>query len=357
MIEDPDLPFVLRSGRIGARWDGGYPRCDKRTSSENGIYVIYALRLRPFGREPVAAQDEPKDEPGRMLRLCRWLTSFLKNIGEIRDGFLVSAGAFYLFGYLVWSINAYRNKVGLLSALDFQYFIAGIIPVTLLAILLALIIGVLRLRSKVKKTLVSGVRGWKLLVRQGLLVLWGISLILVLLQTSNWFQNLFSRAGLNVVVTLVILTFSGTSLFMPPLGEPSPSGKQGFRDIFKSLFESTKGLMVVESFLGSLFAWLIIVAGPSLAFAFFLSSVYPKTPQEFGGTRPRCAYLDIARAQISNETLSNIVTADQIKSSDPVLRSAQVEILFSGSDVMVIRVAGKVYQISKGSIQVVTNCE
>ena len=44
----------------------------------------------------------------------------LKRAGELRDEFLVMGAIFYFFGYIVWAINAYRNDLGLLPALEFQ---------------------------------------------------------------------------------------------------------------------------------------------------------------------------------------------------------------------------------------------
>ncbi len=54
-----------------------------------------------------------------------WLT----RIGGLRDGFLVMASVIYGTGYLVWSLQAWRLGLGLLPALDAQYFAAGFIPV------------------------------------------------------------------------------------------------------------------------------------------------------------------------------------------------------------------------------------
>jgi hypothetical protein len=298
-----------------------------------------------------------KNEKSRMLRLRDWLESGLKRIGDIRDGFLISAGIFYLFGYLVWSINAYRIKLGLLSALDFQYFIAGIIPVLILVAFVTLALGFIRLRRKVRGTLTADAKGGRLILRRALLIFWGLSFALMMVQASNWFQALFSRTTLTVLATIVIITFSATSLFLPPLEISPRTSVGGVRDAFKSLLQSVKGLVLFESLLGAGFAWLLILAVPTLAFVFFLTRVYPRVPQEFGGTRPRCGYVDVTKAQISSEALKDIVPADGITSSEPVLRSSRVDILFSGSDALMIRAQGKIYQINKSAIQSVVNCD
>ena len=57
------------------------------------------------------------------------------------------AGIFDLFGYVVWAINANRNNLGLLPALEFQYFVAGVVPVAILLLIFLLVIGYKRLRA------------------------------------------------------------------------------------------------------------------------------------------------------------------------------------------------------------------
>lgn len=55
-------------------------------------------------------------------------SDLLKWFGERRDGLLVVAAAVYGLGYLVWSYNAWRNELGQLPALEFQYIISGVFP-------------------------------------------------------------------------------------------------------------------------------------------------------------------------------------------------------------------------------------
>ena len=54
------------------------------------------------------------------IAVWKSVDDLLKRAGEIRDGFLVMGAIFYFFGYIVWAINAYRNDLGLLPALEFQ---------------------------------------------------------------------------------------------------------------------------------------------------------------------------------------------------------------------------------------------
>ena len=59
VIQDPDLTADPRSGRIGARWEGVYPHCDKaqdprarRARTENWLYVIYGLMSKDLPENP-----------------------------------------------------------------------------------------------------------------------------------------------------------------------------------------------------------------------------------------------------------------------------------------------------------------
>jgi len=45
-----------------------------------------------------------------------------------KDTALASLSTMYLIGYIVWSINAYKNNLGILPAFESQYFISGLGP-------------------------------------------------------------------------------------------------------------------------------------------------------------------------------------------------------------------------------------
>jgi len=42
--------------------------------------------------------------------------------------------------------------------------------------------------------------------------------------------------------------------------------------------------------------------------------------------------------------------------NDAILRSTQVELLFSGSGVLVLRKNGRVYEVTRSAVQSITNC-
>src|SRR5690349_2113251 len=54
------------------------------------------------------------------------LEGSLIKLGSVRDGLLILLSLVYALGYSVWAINAYSRNLGLLPALQFEYFIAGV---------------------------------------------------------------------------------------------------------------------------------------------------------------------------------------------------------------------------------------
>jgi hypothetical protein len=97
-------------------------------------------------------------------------------IRKVRDNIVLISGTLYVLGYIVWSLNAAMNNMGLLPALDFQYFVAGIIP----ALLIYLTYHFIKLTLKT----IERLRNWlyseeqmskeKLLVRRGVISLFYI---------------------------------------------------------------------------------------------------------------------------------------------------------------------------------------
>lgn len=286
----------------------------------------------------------PKKQQGPTRRLFNWIGNSFRGVVDLRDWLLVVAGAFYFFGYIVWSINAKRNNLGLLSALDFQYFIAGIFPVITLVAIFFVTISVGALRRRIITSLSSEATGWRKLARNLVFGFLAISLLLIAVTPRSYSHSRY----------LVTYAFMICCLIAPEFSELPVGLSQKIKYFANNGFES---ILRLETFIGRQFARLLLIAFPVLGFFWFITSVYPKLPQEFGGMRPSCAYLDIEKARLSKETVSEIVSTDQSKTIDPILRSVQVEVLFSGSDVIVIRLEGKVYKVTKSAIQAVRTCK
>ena len=107
----------------------------------------------------------------------RRVGDWLKIAGELRDGFLVIAAICYFFGYIVWAITAYRNDLGLLPALDFQYFVAGVPPLLVLLGLYYIVVGGKWLQNMAQDWLVSPATRGKLFLSLAMVGLAAISFV------------------------------------------------------------------------------------------------------------------------------------------------------------------------------------
>lgn len=282
------------------------------------------------------------------------------DFGRVRDGFLVLAGVFYVFGYLVWAINAYKNHLGLVPALEFQYFVAGIVPVAIVSIVVLLVIGYLRVKSSIQSWLGPRVLGKRQFLRRIIVYLWLLSGVFLYVSFSDWFERVTSgflmRSGAGLVP---VLLFTILTLLLPPSDPRKSDGtsaKDGLRaealKVIRSLFDFARSGFDI---LGRIYAVLFVLTFPVFAFFFFVQSVYPKIPQEFGGALPRHACLDLVKTELSTTTLADLAQPGAA-ADDAILRSTQVELLFSGSGVLVLRKNGRVYEITRSAVQSITNC-
>ena len=61
------------------------------------------------------------------------VTQILKRLGDARDSILVATSCTYALGFLVWSLHAWRQGLGLLPISNIQYLVSGVaVLITLL---------------------------------------------------------------------------------------------------------------------------------------------------------------------------------------------------------------------------------
>jgi hypothetical protein len=304
------------------------------------------------------------DDKQERYTLRKRAGDWLKNAGSLRDGFLVTAAIFYFFGYIVWAINAYRNDLGLIPALEFQYFIAGVLPVLIILGLYSVVAAGRRLLKQVRDWIGPDPKGGKLYlcwVMFFLAIGAGASIMAI---PTDWFRatflNVSHRSWLTMISALIIVvSYPFASLLGNALQTDtttksiSVSKARELVNAFRSLFLFLLSLFL--RLLAPVYAVMFFIGFAALAFIYCVE-LYPKIPQEFGGARPQPACLDVIKAQISNETIEGILPIDANNSNEPVVRSLRVEVLFSGSDVVIVRSQGRVYKITKNAIQAIATC-
>lgn len=344
----------------------------------------------------------------------------LKQIGELRDGFLVGVVIVYILGYIVWAFNAWQNNLGLLPAIDFQYFIAGIVPTVLLLTLYIAIRGNILVHEKVPIWFGPSVTGWGRILRIIIFVVCGGSLLLWVLLDITTDRSESISLIFEPYVRPILYIWIVSLYFLPPVQKAQQSDetpkkfnstnnnqlkslldrctarlvsyKQDsklfrpfrfiLRIILRIIFAFLRFIIGLAVFLlaltngvrdpslnkvfrsiGSFYAFLFIIMLAVIGIAFFIEDVYPNIPQEFGGPQPRCAYLDVATAQLSNETRKAILPVNTISSDSRVVRSNKVDVFFLGSEFLMVKPSienlgneSEIYEIRRSDVEVVIWC-
>jgi|GEM_PF-5401341 len=338
-------------------------------------------------------------QPGK-----RGVLSFLTNIGELRDALLVGAGIVYILGYVTWSISAYSLGLGLLPALEAQYFMAGIAPAVILGIVLLLLFNItfidsfLRELFEPKKAILKST-----FFCIGLLCLAGIALggpifAIAPYLPYEWtqFLHLEWRQSddliLKVISSLVLVAASIPAYYTVPHVIKLLSEK-----VTKSIADSTpleienassssSFIRNVESYFVAFFdhypkAHVIYLSlSASLIGIGVYAAYFERLPQEFGGIGKRCAYFDIAYDQVSPTTLdalseespfveqsapkaSNFAELGQLvplranTEKPKVFRSRAVDVVFKASSVIVVDVEGQRFELPPSVLRAITWCD
>jgi heme/copper-type cytochrome/quinol oxidase subunit 2 len=290
------------------------------------------------------------------------LEDFIKRIGGLRDGVIAGAGIVYILGYIVWSYHAWRNNLGLLPTLQYQYFMAGL-PLVFVSLVCAIFIvcGVwielvgLKFRAVVDNT------GNKYLpkVKRLYLAFPFIVIILLCIISPIVLKNIFgfAKSLLLCVVLWCYIKFSA-GYHTDDAVDLAPLLK--FSDIRRVKGWDWLRELTMNSFISNSFIVLV--------FSTYVTVWYPKIPQEFGGTKPRIAYFDVKRSEISMQTRASLLPEkyrelpkELSKDSTPIVRTVMLQVYYSSNEYMLVRPYGAtietpVFQVKKETVQSVTWC-
>jgi hypothetical protein len=264
-----------------------------------------------------------------------WVTNF----GSYRDTILVNMGLLYFLGYVAWSVNAFINNLGLLTALDIQYFLAGVIPAFVLLVTYFAIHFVKYYRYKVKNLLnKEDIIVWKIRAKH---VYQFIGLTILFSFCVSVFQFINVPTPSNIIVVFVgigeflIFSISDVIIFEGVLS-PIFTGLENSSDndsLFSRFFIRPFNLFYRYA---SMYLIPISLVG-GISFLFFFIVLYPNIPQEFGGVKPRCAFIDIERDKLSLETLENISPPPLSKVNGQISRSIKLDIYYSNNSVLLVK--------------------
>jgi hypothetical protein len=254
------------------------------------------------------------------------LLAWVKELGPHRDAILVAGAVVYGVGYAVWSVAALRNDLGLLPALQFQYFVAGIVPV--LVVLIAI------LMAAALRRVFYGYRKWA--DQDTWVSVAGAGALLV--------------AGLGAVGAAVYLIdrsiYAGICAFLLAML------LFGFQPSGTATGDQPRWLRRADVVLA---VYLIPVVAGVAAISFYAAVLYPRIPQELGGVAPRCARLDVKTDSVSETTLTELGASTR---TVDVARSGAVSLHFhGGGSIIVKRAEGKTLEIDDEAIVAVVECE
>jgi hypothetical protein len=249
-----------------------------------------------------------------------WWEWLLSNASQLRDLALFTVAATYTLAFIIWSVHTLRNDLGLLPAIDLQYIIAGLGPLTLLGVVMALMYFVARTLSR--NTLVAG---W----------LRNFIYFCMLLFNAILFYALYNIFVLDVWPNLVPLVLAVLIISSSAL-------------TYMLTYTGNVGIITGTGYL-TFFTIILIIS-------YYTLEIYPIIPQAFGGAKPRCAQLDVDMSKISTDFRSALFSADVDTST--IRRSDAVDVYYVGDNWILVKRAPstETYEIDRDVITSITWC-
>jgi hypothetical protein len=295
-----------------------------------------------------------------------------KHLTDWKPLLLLAVGGIYAAGYFARAIIAWRLSLGILPALDFQYFVAGLfllVPLGAVGLLFIAARELLRWyanwerveadrRKRTDNWLPSLAMGSCVLflLLQGLGVQDAKILMPLVLGFFGfiylWLALLFVRVGKGHDAAarvagnyLASLTEGRPAQIMAfePEDDPIRSPRKNLRALLTALSASVREWLA--PFFRWLLGWTLLLYGALVALliagiTMFLGvTLLPHLPQELGGTEPRCLVFDVKTKLISPE-LVEFLFGDAALPMPPVRRTRKLEAYFSNSEFFIIRLPG-----------------
>lgn len=282
--------------------------------------------------------EEP--EAGKTAVLAR-ATEVAGRLASWRDPVLVLGAILYGLGYGTWSLMSWRRGLGVLPALQVQYLVAGFCTGLALVVLLTL----------------PAIMGW-LLTFKGLDVFakWGSRkqrLVVLALAVAPmgvlWLQSAgaVQRPWLRVSTWIAMWVATGLIGALAQVADRAVT-RPGDDPSVVFLRKPESPTLGRVSVFAALY-WAATLIFLSLGAPYL--DWYGALPQELGGGRPRCAFLDIATDSVSLETSTRLGLA-----WPPVAgtaRSKAQRLFFVGTDVILIEGAPPV-EMPRSSVRTIS---
>ena len=321
--------------------------------SENPV----RMRARQFPH-----RSTPAPPPGPVERWNTRLTDW-------KPLLLLAAGGIYGAGYAARAVHAWDSSLGILPALDFQYFVAGIfllVPLGALGLVFFGARGVLRRWVAAERLHKS----WRQRTDQVLVAMFigGIFLFGLAL----WLGRLgvhFERftAALPYVFIGGFLILLALNIVRGDDGKAMPVDADA---VWARLHPRDAGAWIIIIFgsLGLFSSWLAGIA-MLLGIALFVLVVplfgvllLPHWPQELGGAMPRCQVLDVEVKQLSPQLAEELFDGSAPPIASEVRRTRELAVHFSNSEFMMIRLPAspeirrRTLELKRAAVVATTSC-
>jgi hypothetical protein len=229
--------------------------------------------------------------------------------------FILSTGV-YCIGYVIWSIHAVINNLGLLPVLDTQYFVTGFWPSLILFIIYKVHNNSLSISRRLFLFFNRPNSSKK---RKFIIGFLKIAVLSFTFMGHNLIEIIFSETDIYWQIT-------NSYIFLMPLAiyvflHIIPENKDN-----SPKFGKGNSVLINITLITSLIWY---------PFWFF-----PYLPQNFGGLKPRCVYLDLNKQKLSIETLKILAPHDTSLTSSGTIRTKQLSVLYSNSHRFLINATG-----------------
>ncbi len=303
-------------------------------------------------------------------------------LADAKNLFVAGAGSAYALGYLARALHAWSEQLGVLPALDFQYFVAGTLLMLPLAALVSLVLLVHRwlrrlaeyeqlhppLAARIDRVLgVTVMGGAVLLGAVSTLARWtGLDLniaarlvgVVLLVGFIGWFWLAMVRDSLKSDTLVVAPGGLARATLLPE--SPAQAGGWLSRGMhaFSSAIAWLWGALVLSYI--ALVALLLVVTA-------LLSGLLllPWLPQELGGAKPVCVQLDIETKALSPQLAALLFEPLDAAAaqSAPTRRTRPLALHQAGGDVLLLRLPaaspgrGAVLEVRRAVVGASTRCD
>lgn len=248
--------------------------------------------------------------------------------GDWLQVLLLFSSLSYLFGYIIWTLYAYRCTLGFMPILKEQYLIAGIIPLVILSVVLLCI--------KAAKDFLQSIMFPLLSTKSSARMLMAILLPGAILLSIN--LVLFASPS-NLLLAILEAT-ALSSIILPIMS-------LGIYLVVKNHSSHTHLIFGIGFRVGFVIS---LMSGAVYFFLAYAFTFFPKIPPEFGGPRCQTVKLAVKKEFLSPRIRYILLGANDMRDTSALVNTKVVRILLYSDDFVFIQSEHSVLKLKKEAI-------